>query len=161
MMGPYTRVRVVPTWSWLSWWGRQLPRSWRGRRREHRRLPAHLAARLREAREAAGLSQRQVAERIAASRRFVSYLERGERSPSIRIARKLAAALDLTAGDVQALELAIRPFDGAQAWRRTIKRVTFRMYGTASSDIRRTAARPRREEQRRRRKTYVSWQGRR
>lgn len=52
-----------------------------------------LSARLRELRERAGLSQAELAAAASTSVHSVAKLERGERFPSLRLARDVAAAL--------------------------------------------------------------------
>ena len=55
--------------------------------------PDTFASRLRELREAAGLSVSQLATRAALTRQGIRLLERGEREPSLETARKIAEAL--------------------------------------------------------------------
>jgi transcriptional regulator with XRE-family HTH domain len=58
----------------------------------------HFAGRLRELREAAGLTQQQLGERAGLSWNSVARLERAEREPSWRSAVTLAAALGVPVG---------------------------------------------------------------
>jgi transcriptional regulator with XRE-family HTH domain len=55
---------------------------------------------LRARRQAAGVTQEELAYSAGVHRTFVSLLERGERSPSFEAMRKLASALGTTAGDL-------------------------------------------------------------
>jgi len=57
---------------------------------------AELHNRLREAREAAGLTQAQLAERVGVSRKTVNTVENGVFVPSTIVALKLAKAFDCT-----------------------------------------------------------------
>lgn len=57
---------------------------------------AELSNRVREAREAKGWTQAELAERIGVSRKTVNTVENGVFVPSTIIALKLAAALDTT-----------------------------------------------------------------
>ena len=54
------------------------------------------AERLRSLREAAGLSIADLSRRAGLTYQAVSFLETGERQPSLETARKLAVALDRT-----------------------------------------------------------------
>lgn len=56
-------------------------------------MAERLGNKLREAREAAGLTQAQLAERIGVSRKTINTVENGVYIPSTLIALKLAAAL--------------------------------------------------------------------
>jgi len=55
-----------------------------------------LGGRLRAARLAAGFSQRRMAEKADICLSFLSRLERGVKSPGLKVARRLAAALGST-----------------------------------------------------------------
>src|ERR1035441_10364756 len=57
--------------------------------------PAVIGARVKALREAAGLSLRDLAERSGVSAPMLSQVERGETSPTITIASRMAAGLDL------------------------------------------------------------------
>ncbi len=57
-------------------------------------MPERLANRLREVREAKGLTQAQLAEAIGVSRKTVNTVENGVFVPSTIVALKLAAALE-------------------------------------------------------------------
>jgi transcriptional regulator with XRE-family HTH domain len=59
-------------------------------------MPVSFAQRLRELREAAGLSQYELARRSGVSKQALSKLEKGERQPSWETVRKLARALDVS-----------------------------------------------------------------
>lgn len=63
-------------------------------------LSQQFGAVLRRRREAAGRSQEGLAAAAGLHRTYVSMLERGERMPSILVARKLAGALGTTMGDL-------------------------------------------------------------
>lgn len=52
--------------------------------------PSSFAARLRQLREAAGLSQNELERRANLGRSYVLRLERGENAPSLEVARRLA-----------------------------------------------------------------------
>lgn len=52
-----------------------------------------LGTELRKAREAAGLTQEQVAARAKVTREYVSHLERGEYSPTVEVLLRIAGAL--------------------------------------------------------------------
>lgn len=56
-------------------------------------IAATFGAVLRERREAAGISQEQLADRAGLHRTYVSLIERGRRTASIEVVRKLAKAL--------------------------------------------------------------------
>ncbi|HET8607499.1 MAG TPA: helix-turn-helix transcriptional regulator [Gaiellaceae bacterium] len=51
---------------------------------------------LREKREAAGISQEQLADRAGLHRTYVSLIERGKRTASIEVVRKVAKALNVS-----------------------------------------------------------------
>ena len=51
---------------------------------------------IRRRREAAGLSQEDLAEEAGLHRTYISLLERGLRTPTIEVVRQLAEALDTT-----------------------------------------------------------------
>ena len=53
------------------------------------------ATQLKKARQAVGLTQTQLADRLGKSQGYVSLLERGQRSPSASVATRLAVALNL------------------------------------------------------------------
>jgi transcriptional regulator with XRE-family HTH domain len=53
-----------------------------------------LGAELRKAREAAGLTQEQLAAKAHLSREYVSHLERDEYSPTLDVLLRLCAAMD-------------------------------------------------------------------
>lgn len=55
---------------------------------------------VRGRRLARGLSQERLAERAGVSVEHVARVERGEKSPSLRVARSLAAALDVPLADL-------------------------------------------------------------
>lgn len=55
---------------------------------------------LREKREAAGISQEQLADRAGLHRTYVSLIERGKRTASIEVLRRVASALGLRMTDL-------------------------------------------------------------
>jgi transcriptional regulator with XRE-family HTH domain len=59
----------------------------------------HFAARLKEFREAAGLSQHELARRAGVSQPVLSQYESGKRKPSLAHAAALAGALGLAVND--------------------------------------------------------------
>lgn len=54
---------------------------------------------LEEIRNSKNLSQKQVAERAKISRAFYTHIENGHRTPSMKVAKRLADALDLSLDD--------------------------------------------------------------
>jgi len=75
------RPRDYAEWKWLRRWG-QLP-TWE-------ELPAGYL--LREAREAAGLTQAELAERLGCSQQAVARAERWRSNPTVALLRRWAAA---------------------------------------------------------------------
>jgi transcriptional regulator with XRE-family HTH domain len=65
---------------------------------------ANVGARVRALREAMGLSLRDLAERSGVSAPMLSQVERGETSPTISAATKIAAGLDLTLSQLLRLD---------------------------------------------------------
>jgi XRE family transcriptional regulator, regulator of sulfur utilization len=65
---------------------------------------AEIGARVRALREAMGLSLRDLAERSGVSAPMLSQVERGETSPTLAIAAKIAAGLDLTLSQLLRLD---------------------------------------------------------
>lgn len=61
---------------------------------------ANLAKNLRLARQRAGVSQEELADRAGVDRTYVSGIERGVRNPTIGIVARLAAQLNTTASDL-------------------------------------------------------------
>lgn len=59
-------------------------------------IGAVFGAVLREKREAAGISQEQLADRAGLHRTYVSLIERGKRTASIEVVRKVAKALNVS-----------------------------------------------------------------
>ncbi|MEJ7790640.1 MAG: helix-turn-helix transcriptional regulator [Gaiellaceae bacterium] len=55
---------------------------------------------LREKRQAAGISQEQLADRAGLHRTYVSLIERGKRTASIEVVRRVASALGVTMADL-------------------------------------------------------------
>ena len=55
---------------------------------------------LREKRQEAGISQEQLADRAGLHRTYVSLIERGKRTASIEVVRRVASALGLTMVDL-------------------------------------------------------------
>ena len=56
----------------------------------------NLGERIKERREALGLSQRQLAERVEVSSPMICWLERGTKSPSLQLGYKLAEVLEVS-----------------------------------------------------------------
>jgi transcriptional regulator with XRE-family HTH domain len=65
---------------------------------------AEIGARARALREAMGLSLRDLAERSGVSAPMLSQVERGETSPTVAVAAKIAAGLDLTLSQLLRLD---------------------------------------------------------
>jgi transcriptional regulator with XRE-family HTH domain len=63
-------------------------------------LSANFGLVVRRHRQAVGLSQEELAHRAGLHRTYVSLIERGQRTVSIEVLRKLAAALDCTMTDL-------------------------------------------------------------
>jgi transcriptional regulator with XRE-family HTH domain len=63
-------------------------------------IAAVFGAVLRERREAAGISQEQLADRAGLHRTYISLIERGRRTASIEVVRKVANALGVTMADL-------------------------------------------------------------
>jgi transcriptional regulator with XRE-family HTH domain len=63
-----------------------------------------VGARVRALREAMGLSQRDLAERSGVSAAMLSQVERGETSPTLAVAEKIAAGLELTLSQLLRLD---------------------------------------------------------
>jgi putative transcriptional regulator len=59
--------------------------------------------RLEQARTHCGLSRQQLADAVGVHYQTIGYLERGEYSPSLSLALRLATALDTAVGDVFSL----------------------------------------------------------
>lgn len=115
----------------------------------HRRLPDRFAAALREARLAAGLSQRQLATRIGLHQPFISHLETGRRSPSRATVERLGRELRLPEPIRKALIRHARP-------RRKVGRLLSRAAGAPFralelAELRRRARAARQQGHRRRR----------
>lgn len=55
---------------------------------------------LRERREAAGISQEELADRAGLHRTYVSLIERGKRTASIEVVRRVASALGVSMADL-------------------------------------------------------------
>src|SRR6059036_1669103 len=66
--------------------------------------PASLGARVRALREAMDLSLRDLAERSGVSAPMLSQVERGETSPTLSVAEKIAAGLELTLSQLLRLD---------------------------------------------------------
>ena len=66
------------------------------KRRKPTRPPQPLRCQIAEARQAAGMTQAQLAERIGQSQPNISGIERGDREPDVATLRRIAAALDRT-----------------------------------------------------------------
>ena len=63
-------------------------------------IAAAFGAVLRERREAVGISQEQLADRAGLHRTYISLIERGKRTASIEVVRKVSTALGLTMTDL-------------------------------------------------------------
>jgi transcriptional regulator with XRE-family HTH domain len=63
-------------------------------------MSTHLADTLRRLRHERGLTQPELAELASVQPSYVSHLERGRRSPSLSVARRLAAALSVSVGEL-------------------------------------------------------------
>jgi putative transcriptional regulator len=59
---------------------------------------------LKERREALGLSQQQLAEKVDVSRQMISYIEKGEKKPNIILALKIAEYFNCAVTDIFELE---------------------------------------------------------
>jgi XRE family transcriptional regulator, regulator of sulfur utilization len=67
-------------------------------------VPGPVGARVRALREAMGLSLRDLAERCGVSAPMLSQVERGETSPTLAVADRIAAGLDLTLSQLLRLD---------------------------------------------------------
>ena len=63
-------------------------------------IRARLGRNVRKLREARGWSQEDYADRAGIHRTYVSDIERGRRNPTITVVEKLAAPLEVTAGQL-------------------------------------------------------------
>jgi len=63
-------------------------------------IRARLGRNVRKLREARGWSQEDYADRAGIHRTYVSDIERGRRNPTIIVVEKLAAPLEVTAGQL-------------------------------------------------------------
>ena len=70
----------------------------------HDVAPAVRGARIRSLREAMGLSLRELAERTGVSAPMLSQVERGETSPTLAVAARIAAGLDLSLSQLLRLD---------------------------------------------------------
>src|ERR1700747_1743913 len=68
------------------------------------RQPATVGPRIRALREAMGLSLRDLAERSGVSAPMLSQVERGETSPTLAVAEKIAGGLELTLSQLLRLD---------------------------------------------------------
>ncbi len=66
----------------------------------HRALCVRIIRLLREERERRGLSKYAVEQRAGVSQQMVGYVERGLRNPSLEVALRMAAALEVDLGDL-------------------------------------------------------------
>ena len=64
--------------------------------------PATVGPRIRALRDAMGLSLRDLSERSGVSAQMLSQVERGETSPTLAVAEKIAAGLELTLSQLAA-----------------------------------------------------------
>ncbi|MCL6557700.1 MAG: helix-turn-helix domain-containing protein [Firmicutes bacterium] len=55
---------------------------------------------IRELRENAGLSQTELASKVGVTQGFISHIELGIREPTLKLVRKLAAALGVSVSDL-------------------------------------------------------------
>jgi transcriptional regulator with XRE-family HTH domain len=65
-----------------------------------RAVAASFGSVLRASRQAAGISQEELASRAGLHRTYVSLMERGHRAPSIEVVRQLATALGTTMAEL-------------------------------------------------------------
>ena len=65
-----------------------------------RPIAAVFGAVLRERREQAGISQEQLADRAGLHRTYISLIERGKRTASIEVVRRVADALGVSMADL-------------------------------------------------------------
>ena len=70
--------------------------------------PAVIGARVKALRESSGLSLRDLAERSGVSAPMLSQVERGETSPTLTVAARIAAGLDLRLSQLLRLDEAGR-----------------------------------------------------
>lgn len=63
-------------------------------------IAATFGAVLREKRQEAGISQEQLADRAGLHRTYVSLIERGKRTASIEVVRRVASALGVTMAEL-------------------------------------------------------------
>jgi transcriptional regulator with XRE-family HTH domain len=63
-------------------------------------IAAIFGAVLRSRREAAGISQEELADRAGLHRTYVSLIERGKRTASIEVVRRVSAALDMSMAEL-------------------------------------------------------------
>ena len=83
-------------------------------------VPEALGARVRALREAMDLSLRDLAERSGVSAPMLSQVERGETSPTLQVARRIAAGLELRLSQLLRLDedgavSVVRPTSAARA----------------------------------------------
>src|SRR4051794_38782266 len=78
----------------------------------------HVGPRVRALREAMGLSLRDLAERTGVSAPMLSQVERGETSPTLQVATRIAGGLDLTLSQLLRLD----ETDGVTVVRKTERR---------------------------------------
>ena len=55
---------------------------------------------LRKYREAANLSQDQLASAVGVTQRYIGFIEAGDRTPSLKVAKKIADVLNSTVDDI-------------------------------------------------------------
>ena len=70
--------------------------AWAGMARPTTRRATDFGSRLTEARNAAGLTQAQLAERLSVSQQMIDYYERRAKNPTADFIRKAAAALNVS-----------------------------------------------------------------
>src|SRR5206468_6511015 len=71
---------------------------------DHLDVATHIGPRVRALREAMGLSLRDLAERCGVSAPMLSQVERGETSPTLSVASRIAAGLELSLSQLLRLD---------------------------------------------------------
>ena len=66
----------------------------------HRHILVKFGEKVQKARKSKGISQEELAARLAMHRNYVGMIERGERNPTIRTLYKLAKVLGIKGGDL-------------------------------------------------------------
>lgn len=60
--------------------------------------PVHVGVRIKKARNTLGMTQKNMADRLGVSLNYLSMLERGDRSPSLNIIKKISVMSGVSAG---------------------------------------------------------------